>query len=155
MAGTSLYDECATDIYNCAAKPGWHFCTSFPELCKGPKFASIDALKPAICPVVSSYCSIAADSNFEPMYEQVCENFDILSDDIKYGTSLYSLKAAGCSDLCKNPLTKDKVCPNGKLTTNFCNLYDGSISGFSDKCTAGTNTFDRCASDWASCLVDP
>jgi hypothetical protein len=62
-----------------------------------------------------------------------------------------------CADATFGPV----LCPNGAYATNLCNVYDGTVPGVANKCTAAAATatspatiVDPCASDWSACLLD-
>ena len=159
-AGSSTYNECAMDIYSCmATNRYWDFCHDFPTLCTDRQgFASTDNLVDAVCyqsGATTQFCK-TVNNVVELDFGRICENFHLLSDELKWGSSLGTVCALNHEKVCQSEPLKSLVCPTGDAPMeSLCQLYTGATAEFPNKCgDATTTTFDHCAANWKACLAE-
>jgi hypothetical protein len=100
---SSLYDECALDWAKCLRDPAWDFCNTFPTLCNIPEFfyEDMNAVGKAICASNPVFCETNGDVKSAKV---ICDNFDKLSDDVKYETGMLWFCEAKTDFICQDPL---------------------------------------------------
>jgi hypothetical protein len=146
-------DRCAANWANCLLDPAWDFCWNFPDLCEAiPQAAYYKYQKPEdmdkdICKTNKDLFCDGNDQGADIF--KICENIEKLPQDILFDTSFRSICVADPVKLCYDKRVKDITCPDGKIETNYCEL-------FPSKCDRGnTREYDACAEDIINCMLDP
>lgn len=144
----TTYDKCALDWKNCLIRIDFHFCMSFPALCKSDLFAPTLAtfetwaeIESAVCDFDKKrYCRGTEIMNVL----DTCKYFHELPYELTGGTSLGSLCwsadfEAMCGEL--------EFCPTGDISKDLC---------FSepDRCDETNTMYNKCAADWQACMTD-
>jgi hypothetical protein len=150
--GSSNMDWCAFNAYECLLDQTWDFCVSFPELCATKPtyhYAKIDDLGKAICD--SDHAMFCEPGSIDDVKSAtiVCNNLSLLSSEVLGQSSVGQFCQSKAYEACLDPAIKaKKVCEGLELADSLCGLNE-------DKCKFGTSTWDKCAADWVSCLLNP
>jgi hypothetical protein len=79
----------------------------------------------------------------------VCDNFDVLPHDVKFGSSLDFACKADWSDACFGKYKDTGICKDGKAETNLCALDQAKCNPIA------AVPVDPCMAGWFECVVKP